>query len=576
MNMGKTKGALCALSFTLSLSSYATPHLLWDNQEGLISAQNCSISELKEINLRASRYYGRGHKDTENLRNYNGVRQSHLVNSSIVKFVEGKSKRNYKKVEIVGVNSNTSARVNRWFSERGDSGYLYHESILPMEDFVFKISKDHKAFSSDVVKENIALNENEDIYLRIAADSSYYKLECEGKEARDYIIFRGYQKDHSDEPLFLLGVSEQETSLLSDIHSIGKLQAKSIIADVGNEEIFSLGAVADNTTSEELVEQTDITDDIAQQEIAIEEKESEVATSEESISNSDSELAPEISVIPQARPDDLIANATSSLQQVVCIGTSTLNVRDESLDKVLFKAKLGEEVKVFQSWDGEELSKVIGGVTYNFLKVQFSSREEEDEKVGYVASSFVKSESDCRYLENGKPVRNSSTQISGIDDTKCCDFPTMEKPTHSYTSGMRMFGSNRSSGERKHAACDLYRYKDEPIKSIAPGVVIRDLYYFYQGTYALEVKHSGGFIARYGEMTSFKAANVRKGRTLSMGQRIGRMGKVNSNCCRPMLHFELYKGNASGSLSTSSGKYRRRSDLMNPTTYLKKWESEVF
>lgn len=569
MTIGKTKGVLGVLSLALSVSSFATPHMLWDNQEGLISAQNCSISELKEINLRASRFSGRGNQATENLRNYNGVRQSHLVNSSIVKIIEGKAKRNYKKVEIIGVNSNTSARVNRWFSERGDSGYLYHESILPMEDFVFKISKDHKAFSSNVVKENISLNANEDVYLRIAADSSYYKLDCEGKESRDYIIFRGYQESTSDEPLFLLGVSEQETSLLSDIHSIGKLQAKSIIADVGNEDIFSVGALADNTTSEELVVQTDVADDIQEQEIAIQEKESEVVQAEEV-------AAPEISVTPQARPDDLVANATSSLQQVVCIGTSTLNVRDESLDNVLFKAKLGEEVKVFQSWDGEELSKVIGGVTYQFLKVQFSSREEEDEKVGYVASSFIKSESDCRYLENGQVVRNALTQITGIDDTKCCDFPTMEKPTHSYTSGMRRFGSNRSSGKRKHAACDLYRYKNEPIKSIAPGVVVRDLYYFYQGTYALEVKHSGGFIARYGEMTSYKPMNVRKGRVVTMGQRIGRMGKVNSNCCRPMLHFELYKGNASGSLSTSSGKYRRRSDLMNPTTYLKKWESEVF
>ena len=569
MTIGKTKGVLGVLSLALSVSSFATPHLLWDNQEGLISAQNCSISELKEIDLRVSRFSGRGNQATENLRNYNGVRQSHLVNSSIVKIIEGKTKRNYKKVEIVGVNSNTSARVNRWFSERGDSGYLYHESILPMEDFVFKISKDHKAFSSNVVKENISLNANEDIYLRIAADSSYYKLDCEGKESRDYIIFRGYQESTSDEPLFLLGVSEQETSLLSDIYSIGKLQAKSIIADVGNEDIFSLGALADNTTSEELVVQTDVADDIQEQEIAIQEKESEAVQAEEV-------AAPEISVTPQARPDDLVANATSSLQQVVCIGTSTLNVRDESLDNVLFKAKLGEEVKVFQSWDGEELSKVIGGVTYQFLKVQFSSREEEDEKVGYVASSFIKSESDCRYLENGQVVRNALTQITGIDDTKCCDFPTMEKPTHSYTSGMRRFGSNRSSGKRKHAACDLYRYKNEPIKSIAPGVVVRDLYYFYQGTYALEVKHSGGFIARYGEMTSYKPMNVRKGRVVTMGQRIGRMGKVNSNCCRPMLHFELYKGNASGSLSTSSGKYRRRSDLMNPTTYLKKWESEVF
>ncbi len=264
-----------------------------------------------------------------------------------------------------------------------------------------------------------------------------------------------------------------------------------------------------------------------------------------------------------------------SLQKIICIGTSNLNVRDDSLDKVLFQAKLGEEVKVFQDWDGDVIRKVINGTEYTFNKVEFTGREESDQKVGYVAASFIKAEGDCRYIKEGQVVRNADTQITGINDSRCCDFPTMKEPTHSYTSGMRRFNAGRSGG-RLHAACDLYRYINEPIKSVAPGKVLMNLYAFYQGTYALEVRHSGGFVVRYGELTGYKASGVKKNANVKMGQRLGKIGKVNSNCCRPMLHFELYSGSKSGSLSTGKGKYQRRTDLMNPTPYLNKWKDEVF
>jgi murein DD-endopeptidase MepM/ murein hydrolase activator NlpD len=122
-----------------------------------------------------------------------------------------------------------------------------------------------------------------------------------------------------------------------------------------------------------------------------------------------------------------------------------------------------------------------------------------------------------------------------------------------------------------HAACDLYRYKDEAMLSVAPGVVTRGLYYFYQGTYALEVKHDGGFIVRYGEVTGKSPSGTSKGSRLKMGQTLGYIAKVNSNCCNPMLHFELYKGNVTGPLSQSGNRYQRRSDLMNPTDYLLSW-----
>jgi hypothetical protein len=43
-----------------------------------------------------------------------------------------------------------------------------------------------------------------------------------------------------------------------------------------------------------------------------------------------------------------------------------------------------------------------------------------------------------------------------------------------------------------------------------------------------------------------------------------------------MLHFELYSGEKTGALKSKTGKYKRRSDLMNPTPYLLKWQEKVF
>lgn len=193
-----------------------------------------------------------------------------------------------------------------------------------------------------------------------------------------------------------------------------------------------------------------------------------------------------------------------------------------------------------------------------------------------MASNFIVAELDCPYSEVNRVVRGPETTITGLDDPACCEFPTVEKVTHPYTSGMRMFGARRGGGTRSHAAADLYRYRNEPILSVGPGTVVRDVYYFYQGTYALEVVHSGGFVARYGEITQNVPRDVRRGREVHMGQRIGAMGVVNSGCCRPMLHFELYSGNRNGSLSNNTPPYQRRADLMNPTPYLLRWESEKF
>jgi murein DD-endopeptidase MepM/ murein hydrolase activator NlpD len=274
------------------------------------------------------------------------------------------------------------------------------------------------------------------------------------------------------------------------------------------------------------------------------------------------------SLAVSAHADDSIQEL-NSLDQLVCIDSGTLSVRSDSLDKVLFYAAKHERVKVFQGWGEVKKTKVVDGVSYDYVKLEFPERAAPN-NIGYVADSYVKASSACPGYHAEAPVTvvEPKAALSGA----CCKFPLGNKPTADFTSGMRAFGSNRDGGARKHAAADLYRSKNDPIKAVTSGTVIRNTYFFYQGTYAIEVKHSGGFVVRYGEITGQSPTKLNQ--AVKVGQTVGYMGKT--TCCTPMLHFELYSGKASGPLSGGSTKYQRRSDLLNPTSYLKQWQANSF
>jgi murein DD-endopeptidase MepM/ murein hydrolase activator NlpD len=280
---------------------------------------------------------------------------------------------------------------------------------------------------------------------------------------------------------------------------------------------------------------------------------------------------------------------------VVCIANNGLQVRDQRLVKVLFSVKKDERVKPMQSWGANKMRKKIRGKVYTFIKAQFPDQSEEN-NVGWVAEMYVKAPSACptytkketphapsatdeeeteEETESAPAAKASNALITGLNDEVCCVFPTIKRPTDSYMQGMRRFGAGRSGGRRLHAAADLYRVHGEVFESVAPGRVIRNRYYFYQGTYALEVKHAGGFVARYGEITGRAIPGAGSGATVKAGQQLGYISTVNSGCCNPMLHFELYSGRMNGPLNGRNA-YQRRADLLNPSQYLRKWEKMRF
>lgn len=176
-------------------------------------------------------------------------------------------------------------------------------------------------------------------------------------------------------------------------------------------------------------------------------------------------------------------------------------------------------------------------------------------------------------LEGGKD--NSKPQESRFF------FPFSKLPATDWTSGMGRFGGNRSNG-RAHAACDLYFPAGTIIHAITDGTVIRGPYFFYLGTYALEIDH-GSFIARYGEIQ--QNTFVRKGDRVKAGQKIAKVGHLlNINVPSDMLHLELYDKSASGALTVSAalGKkssngrpFMRRKDLIDPTPKLNVWKNNL-
>lgn len=173
--------------------------------------------------------------------------------------------------------------------------------------------------------------------------------------------------------------------------------------------------------------------------------------------------------------------------------------------------------------------------------------------------------------------------------TEGFSFPLDSIPRNSFTSGDQAFESSRSKGARKHAGCDLIMPPGEPVYAIAAGKVRQNPYYFYDGTFALEIKH-GAHVVRYGELLPSAAAHprssvcqtilphIKEKYEVSKGELIGYVGLL-KDVGKSMLHFEIYKNSSLLSPLTDQApgctKFKRRKDLMNPTNILNAAKSSL-
>ncbi|HMP02913.1 MAG TPA: M23 family metallopeptidase [Gemmatales bacterium] len=171
-------------------------------------------------------------------------------------------------------------------------------------------------------------------------------------------------------------------------------------------------------------------------------------------------------------------------------------------------------------------------------------------------------------------------------------FPVPFVPDGGY-GGSRGFGADRSNVAKKlglpsllHGACDMVASPGTPVLAVDDGTVLYEPRAFFGDeklmTYEFAIRHTSGFIARYCEIDSVVLAHP--GQTVKKGQVIAYIGDqpgTNRNAKHhgfDMLHFEMYSGKASGSFivdtkNPANGPYYRRSDLIDPTPYLRKWQA---
>ena len=273
-------------------------------------------------------------------------------------------------------------------------------------------------------------------------------------------------------------------------------------------------------------------------------------------------------VASTSRLTEGVATTNGRAEMILC---STANIDLFSDDgRVTFQAAPFAAIQEVQSFGQDRKEQIVEGTRVELIHVQVQDANGAEPHMGWVDSSIIRSKNNCEGVAAIEQLQEIVAEASST-----WTFPTLKRPTDSYLTGQRMFGAGRAGG-RTHAACDLYRNKDEAAVAVSSGTVVRDRYFFYQGTYALEVRHSDGKIVRYGEVTGKAAPGVSGNKTVAAGQTVAYIGKVNSNCCSPMLHFEMYSGTGKGALSQAGNKYQRRSDLINPTKLLETWEKAKF
>lgn len=247
-------------------------------------------------------------------------------------------------------------------------------------------------------------------------------------------------------------------------------------------------------------------------------------------------------------------------QTIACTSSGQLNVYDGNFETLNFRADQFEEIAVRTDMNVRPQVRTVNGRRYEYTPVVFPNR---NGALGWVAKSFVKTKENCEAYKNKSSTSSDSGPL----------FPVIGRPTMSYVRGgyavgKKYFGAPRGGG-RKHAACDLFRPAYERVESVSNGTLLRGPYEFFSGTFAIEIKSTTGKILRYGE-TSSKRPNS----TVKRGDFISTIGKNYAGTA--MLHFEMYTGAKTGSLSGGSKPYNRRSDLMDPTSGLREWEKARF
>jgi murein DD-endopeptidase MepM/ murein hydrolase activator NlpD len=153
-------------------------------------------------------------------------------------------------------------------------------------------------------------------------------------------------------------------------------------------------------------------------------------------------------------------------------------------------------------------------------------------------------------------------------------FPLPTKVDTYKTNWSCRFGAPRNNG-RKHGGVDLAAAAGTDVYAIDDGLVVEAAGGFDQyGTSVVSIQHGDVYddnycVVRYGEVGP---PLVKAGDTVTKGQLIAKVGKQPGGT---QLHLEMYGGYEDGPfLQEKNLPYKRRSDLMDPTTSVDSWPAK--
>jgi murein DD-endopeptidase MepM/ murein hydrolase activator NlpD len=262
------------------------------------------------------------------------------------------------------------------------------------------------------------------------------------------------------------------------------------------------------------------------------------------------------------------------------VGRWERGARNEKSDVMTVQVLLQSAAQVLRdpALDPHGVDGVIAHLPANSATVQ--AIENFQRRFTSAADGIIEADSDT-WDALVHATRESDSPDQEPADAHCC-FPFPVLPGYSWEERPRSFASPRAGGSRLHAGCDLYFPRGTPIHAVADGTVVRGPYPFYCATFALEIDH-GSFLARYGEIQS--STDVRAGNSVRAGQKIGKVGHlVGIQVPSDMLHFELYDKSRSGPLTVGGNgdsaiktgvPFMRRKDLIDPTSLLNQWKSNL-
>lgn len=242
-----------------------------------------------------------------------------------------------------------------------------------------------------------------------------------------------------------------------------------------------------------------------------------------------------------------------------------------------------DEAKITIKFVDEATNKPLSGLSYITQSTKYGKNTSvtgNDGTRGRTHDSLVGVDITVLVYEDGKEVekdvitasadRNGIPYVYKAKKPKNYLYPLPIDATADYKSGMRSFGSNRSSGKRKHAGADLYAPIGTTVRAMESGIVL-STGSFYAGTDFVTIKHPNHII-RYGELAP-GSIKVEAEDEVTRGQPIGAVGKLKGiNVPSNMLHLEMYSNiNDTSNLTIkgeAGGKFKRRSDLINPNSFL--------